>query len=132
MLPTNSVSGRPRVGVFPAFLWNRQVHYRGHKSTTAFPVPIQIIPVYALRSYFFKIHLNVILPSTPWYPSGFFPSGISTNTLYGFMYSSMPSMLLPLVTTCFKASNNVYCYVLISNQIYPVADNNAILLVHFF
>jgi hypothetical protein len=38
-------------------------------------------PVHTTRSYLSKIHFNIILP-----PSGLFPSGFPTRTLYAFLF----------------------------------------------
>jgi hypothetical protein len=46
--------------------WNPTAHYRVHKSPSLVPTFRQIHPVHTLPSYsyFFKIHFNIILPST--------------------------------------------------------------------
>jgi hypothetical protein len=51
----------------PQNVWNLKVHYRLHKSppSPADPTQIQMNPVHALVTYFLKIHIITILPSTP-------------------------------------------------------------------
>jgi len=49
----------------PLLLWSPKVHYRFHNSPTLVRILSQINPAHTLTTYFFKVHFNIILPSTP-------------------------------------------------------------------
>jgi hypothetical protein len=61
-LETNRFSAGQEI---PRILWNPKFHYRTQTCPPPVPIPNHIDPVHALISHVLKIHVNIILPSTP-------------------------------------------------------------------
>jgi hypothetical protein len=51
--------------IFPSILQNLKVHYHVQNTSSLVPILSRMNPVHTFPCYFFKIHLDIILPFTP-------------------------------------------------------------------
>ena len=63
------------------------------------PVLSQINPFQVVSSCCFKIHFNIIFPSTPHIEGGIFPSGFLAKSLHAFLFSLTFSICLSHLVT---------------------------------
>ena len=91
----------------PRILWNPNVHYRIHNCLPTVPFLRQIDQVHTTTSYFLKIHLNIIIPSTPgspkWSLSLWFPH---QNSVYASLHPHTRYMPRPSNYFRFDHPNN--------------------------
>ena len=73
----------------PRISRNPKVHYRTHKRPTTIPILGQPNPVHIPTSHLLEIHPNNLHHLRLGLPSGLFPSGFPTKTLYTPLSSSI-------------------------------------------
>jgi hypothetical protein len=88
-------------------LWSPSVHYCIHKCALTLSILIQLKPVHNFKSRFLKIHVNIILLSTPcitkWSPSLSFP----TKSLYTPFHPHIRYMSRPSLFSRFNHPHNI-------------------------
>ena len=77
----------------PRILWNAKAHYHIHKTPPTVPILSHINPVHALHPTSWRSILTLSSHLRPRLPSGLFPSGFPTKTLYA-------PLLFPIRATC--------------------------------
>jgi hypothetical protein len=87
---------------------NPKVYCHVHKSPTLVPILIRMNAVHTVVSYFFKIHLNMFLPSAFGLPSRLFPPGYATEMLYAIPFSPMGATCPAHIILLDYYSNNVW------------------------
>ena len=71
-----------------------EVQYCIHKDTPIIPILRRINPIPRIDTYFFKIHSNIVLPSTPWpFLTSLSWSGVPVKMLKALLPSSIPAHL---------------------------------------
>ena len=77
-------------------LWDQKFHQHVHKSLALDPYLNQI----NRTSNFFKTHINIVLPSTPWSLKQHFPPCFSTKTRPTVLFTSMHAKCRTLSPHC--------------------------------
>ena len=70
-------------------LWDPEVQCSIHKGSPIIPILSWINPITRIDTYLFKVHSNIVLPSTPRPPKALFPVEILKELLPSFILSDV-------------------------------------------
>jgi len=106
--PSWEANSRPAGQEISFLLWNLKVHYHVHKTLPLTPILSQMNSPYTLTTYFFEIHFNITLPSTPNLSSGLLFSGLQAKILYTLLISPMGDAFPTYLNFLNLITNNIW------------------------
>jgi hypothetical protein len=97
-------------------LWKtKKVRCHVRKSPSLIPVLIHMYPVHTLLPYFFEIHFNIILQTTPWPVKCWFPFGLSDQHFVHTVCTRANSLHVGVVKYLINKNYGILIFINIKN-----------------